>query len=116
MPKQLSVLKDIYLDPEVEADLQNRLSRIEGHVRGIKRMLGEHAFTTPGVSSRFFFTTTAQASQVIPETFSSAVSSCSSVAKAVGMRVCISLAPYMGKRARAAMARVASQSRGLAQR
>jgi DNA-binding FrmR family transcriptional regulator len=32
-----------YLDPEVEEDLQNRLSRIEGHVRGIKRMLGEHA-------------------------------------------------------------------------
>ena len=43
MAKDLSVLKDIYLDPEVEADLQNRLSRIEGHVRGIKRMLGEHA-------------------------------------------------------------------------
>jgi DNA-binding FrmR family transcriptional regulator len=32
-----------YLDPEVEEELQNRLSRIEGHVRGIKRMLGEHA-------------------------------------------------------------------------
>ena len=43
MPRDLSVIKDIYLDPEVEADLQNRLSRIEGHVRGIKRMLGEHA-------------------------------------------------------------------------
>ena len=36
-------LKDIYLNPEVEQDLQNRLSRIEGHVRGIKRMLSEHA-------------------------------------------------------------------------
>ncbi len=35
--------KEIYLDEEVEEDLQNRLSRIEGHVRGIKRMLSEHA-------------------------------------------------------------------------
>ncbi len=35
--------KEIYLDGEVEEDLQNRLSRIEGHVRGIKRMLSEHA-------------------------------------------------------------------------
>jgi DNA-binding FrmR family transcriptional regulator len=41
--KALPVLKDIYLDPEVEEELQNRLSRIEGHVRGIKRMLAEHA-------------------------------------------------------------------------
>ena len=32
-----------YLDPEVEEELQNRLSRIEGHVRGVKRMLAEHA-------------------------------------------------------------------------
>ena len=38
-----AVPKDIYLDPEVEEELQNRLSRIEGHVRGIKRMLSEHA-------------------------------------------------------------------------
>ncbi len=37
------ILKDIYLNPEVEQELQNRLSRIEGHVRGIKRMLSEHA-------------------------------------------------------------------------
>ncbi len=43
MAKTLPVLKEIYLDPAVEQDLQNRLSRIEGHVRGIKRMLGEHA-------------------------------------------------------------------------
>jgi DNA-binding FrmR family transcriptional regulator len=43
MPKTAGVLKDIYLDPEVEEELQNRLSRIEGHVRGIKRMLEEHA-------------------------------------------------------------------------
>ncbi|MCZ6904298.1 MAG: metal-sensitive transcriptional regulator [Acidobacteria bacterium] len=42
MGKSLAVLKDIYLDPEVETDLQHRLSRIEGHVRGIKRMLTEH--------------------------------------------------------------------------
>lgn len=34
---------EVYLDEEVEKDLQDRLSRIEGHVRGIKRMLGEHA-------------------------------------------------------------------------
>ncbi|MFQ5927224.1 MAG: metal-sensitive transcriptional regulator [Terriglobia bacterium] len=43
MAKPGAVLKDIYLDPEVEQELQNRLSRIEGHVRGIKRMLAEHA-------------------------------------------------------------------------
>ena len=43
MAKSLSVLQGVYLDPEVETDLQNRLSRIEGHVRGIKRMLSEHA-------------------------------------------------------------------------
>ncbi len=35
-------LLQVYLDPEVEKDLQDRLSRIEGHVRGIKRMLEEH--------------------------------------------------------------------------
>jgi CsoR family transcriptional regulator, copper-sensing transcriptional repressor len=43
MAKTLPVVKDIYLDAEVEEDLQNRLSRIEGHVRGIKRMLAEHS-------------------------------------------------------------------------
>ena len=43
MGKTLSKVKNIYLDAEVEEDLQNRLSRIEGHVRGIKRMLSEHA-------------------------------------------------------------------------
>ena len=41
--KDLDVLQDVYLDPEVEKELQDRLSRIEGHVRGVKRMLGEHA-------------------------------------------------------------------------
>jgi DNA-binding FrmR family transcriptional regulator len=43
MGNEGSLLKDIYLDAEVEEELQNRLSRIEGHVRGIKRMLAEHA-------------------------------------------------------------------------
>ncbi len=43
MGKAVPILKDIYLDPAVEQELQNRLSRIEGHVRGIKRMLAEHA-------------------------------------------------------------------------
>ena len=43
MAKTLSVLKGVYLDPEIEQELQNRLSRIEGHVRGVKRMLSEHA-------------------------------------------------------------------------
>lgn len=43
MRKALSVLNNIYLDAKVEEDLQNRLSRIEGHVRGIKRMLAEHS-------------------------------------------------------------------------
>lgn len=43
MTKPSATLKDIYLDPEVEQELQNRLSRIEGHVRGIKGMLAEHA-------------------------------------------------------------------------
>lgn len=35
--------KAIYLDADVEQELQNRLSRIEGHVRGVKRMLNERA-------------------------------------------------------------------------
>ncbi len=43
MQKTLPVLKNIYLGAEVEEELQNRLSRIEGHVRGIKRMLAEHS-------------------------------------------------------------------------
>lgn len=42
MSKSLPVLNEIYLDPEVEKELQDRLSRIEGHVRGVKRMLSEH--------------------------------------------------------------------------
>jgi DNA-binding FrmR family transcriptional regulator len=33
---------ETYLSPELEENIQNRLSRIEGHVRGVKRMLDEH--------------------------------------------------------------------------
>ncbi len=43
MSKASAVLKDVYLDAAVEEELQNRLSRMEGHIRGIKRMLSEHA-------------------------------------------------------------------------
>jgi DNA-binding FrmR family transcriptional regulator len=43
MAKALPVVKNSYLDPEVEQELQDRLSRIEGHVRGVKRMLAERA-------------------------------------------------------------------------
>lgn len=43
MPKtSTACLPEVYLDPEVEKELQDRLSRIEGHVRGVKRMLAEH--------------------------------------------------------------------------
>lgn len=35
-------LEKAYLSPELEQDIQHRLSRIEGHVRGIGRMLEEH--------------------------------------------------------------------------
>ena len=31
-----------YIESELENNLQDRLSRIEGHVRGIKNMLAEH--------------------------------------------------------------------------
>ncbi len=34
--------EEIYLTPEVEKELQDRLSRIKGHIEGVKRMLGEH--------------------------------------------------------------------------
>ena len=43
MSKADTLGKAIYLDPDVEQELQDRLSRIEGHVRGVKRMLAEHA-------------------------------------------------------------------------
>jgi len=40
---RLQVLDDgLYLSKEDEEALQNRLSRLEGQVRGIKRMLAEH--------------------------------------------------------------------------
>jgi DNA-binding FrmR family transcriptional regulator len=32
----------VYIAAELEDDLQDRLSRIEGHVRGVKKMLAEH--------------------------------------------------------------------------
>ena len=41
MPKPIATAS-VYLDPEVEKDLQDRVARIEGHVRGIKRMLEAH--------------------------------------------------------------------------
>ena len=34
-------ISETYLDPELVEKLQARLSRIEGHVRGVKRMLGD---------------------------------------------------------------------------
>ena len=34
--------REMYLTPDLEEDLQGRLSRIEGHVRGIKKMLAQH--------------------------------------------------------------------------
>ena len=34
-------ISEIYLDPELVEKLQARLSRIEGHVRGVKRMLDD---------------------------------------------------------------------------
>ncbi len=43
MPKPGELRQEIYLNADVEEELQNRLSRIEGHVRGVKRMLAEHA-------------------------------------------------------------------------
>lgn len=33
----------VYLEPELIEELQNRLSRVEGHVRGVKRMLEDKA-------------------------------------------------------------------------
>jgi len=36
------VESEVYLEPELEMELQNRLSRIEGHIRGVKEMLSEH--------------------------------------------------------------------------
>jgi len=41
-PSATVCLPNVYLDPDVEKELQDRLSRVEGHVRGVKRMLAEH--------------------------------------------------------------------------
>lgn len=38
-----STSQNTYLDPELVSSIQNRLSRIEGHIRGVKRMLDEQA-------------------------------------------------------------------------
>ena len=35
-------IDDLYLTPESEGAIYNRLSRLEGQVRGVKRMLAEH--------------------------------------------------------------------------
>ena len=44
MPKSSAAVcqPNVYLDPDVEKELQDRLGRIEGHVRGVKRMLAGH--------------------------------------------------------------------------
>ena len=35
-------IDDLYLTPDSEGAIYNRLSRLEGQVRGVKRMLAEH--------------------------------------------------------------------------
>ena len=43
MPEKQSPYPDnAYLDPRLEADLIKRISRAEGHLRSIKRMLSNH--------------------------------------------------------------------------
>ncbi|MES2178049.1 MAG: metal-sensing transcriptional repressor [Gemmatimonadota bacterium] len=37
-----AITDDLYLTPEAEGAIYNRLSRLEGQVRGVKRMLAEH--------------------------------------------------------------------------
>jgi DNA-binding FrmR family transcriptional regulator len=41
MPKTPKASTTTYLEPALVENLQNRLNRIEGHVRGIKGMLGD---------------------------------------------------------------------------
>lgn len=36
-----SIKHSVYLDPDVIEQLQDRLARIEGHVRGVRKMLDE---------------------------------------------------------------------------
>ncbi len=46
MGKPAKVVKicfdEVYLVPELEKEILDRLSRIEGHVRGVRKMLEEH--------------------------------------------------------------------------
>ncbi|MBI3287814.1 MAG: metal-sensitive transcriptional regulator [Chloroflexi bacterium] len=42
MAKRKRSKSEVYLDPELEDALHDRLSRIEGHIRGINRMLDQH--------------------------------------------------------------------------
>lgn len=37
-----AVITHIYLAPQVERRIVNRLKRIEGQVRGVQRLIGEH--------------------------------------------------------------------------
>ncbi len=41
-PPTVTETGEVYLSPELEENIKNRLSRIEGHVRGVNRMLDEH--------------------------------------------------------------------------
>lgn len=41
MDEVVEVVEEVYLEPELEKELQDRLSRIAGHVNGVKRMLTE---------------------------------------------------------------------------
>lgn len=40
--RKTSTQGQIYLTPDLEKDLLDRLARIEGHVRGVRKMLAEH--------------------------------------------------------------------------
>lgn len=42
MTKAKTCPPEVYLDPDVETALRNRLRRVEGQLRGIRRMLEEH--------------------------------------------------------------------------
>lgn len=42
MPKIKSSADDLYLTGDAERAIYNRLSRLEGQVRGVKKMLAEH--------------------------------------------------------------------------
>lgn len=36
------VISEVYLEPQVERRIVNRLKRIEGQVRGVQRLISEH--------------------------------------------------------------------------